>query len=140
MKPDSPKVTGDQSLAALSPRHHSWRIECDHPLFTRDKQITQILDRLLPRESTIAAVLAEIEKPREGCGAQLSVVPNFTDETGVDFSPQGLRQIVEVDHVDVPGNDPCSGGTSMPTSCRSLPMSEPESISTNTGFSETRSR
>lgn len=48
--------------------------------------------------------------------------------------------MVEVDHVDVPGNDRCSGGTSMPTSCRSFSMSVPESISTNTGFSETRSR
>jgi hypothetical protein len=33
-------------------------------------------------------VLAEIEKPREGCGAHPSVVPDFTDETGVDFHPR----------------------------------------------------
>jgi len=86
VEPDSFSVRGSRSATPPRPLKHEWRVECDDGGLSVEDQVQRIVDRLLPYQGRIAAVVAEIRQKSPGDGSRLQIVRHFNDDEGDEES------------------------------------------------------
>ena len=84
VEPDSFGVLGARRhIPRAVPVAHSWRAQCRDAGLTVDEQVERVVARLLPYQTRIARLAAQLAHESVG-GARLSVVRYFNDDEGED--------------------------------------------------------